>query len=585
MKMKKMTKLMLVLMAVLLLAGCCFPGGIAEDFSIDAETTAAAEGQATAEETAAEAADQAASEFTEESADAPAEASDETPETVPAEKPADKPDEEPVETPVEEPAEEPAEASAEEPAGESEEEPGTEPVIVPPMEENTEFSAKLHIDIKGKADNTIYFGTKVTIQGVVEYANDHYRMIWQSRSIETFTPHELSSDELTEWITLGYIDDDAHIDWKEAGWQNVKEGDSLTVNVNTVSNSLEYRLIVLGENLPGRLASSVYHLDAKTRPEAPAGESADEPAEDSAEEKSKGSVEIPTAEPAEVLVEEPEEIELFEDDIDIRAEEPGEEEHIEKEPTEEETAEDESAKEEIFKEEAAEESFDEELSDAETDAEIEIQERDTAELKPVLLTVVSVSIQPEADDEQDDIQIVEYEIPQNMDPITAIAETDADVRLDADGMSPIFTTLPAGTEIQILQNVGDDWVMVLADGQIGYIYIGCLENPTEEASENPEEPADTDEPEEEKPESDVPADTEKKVLIFTSRRTVMSLGETVYLTSILEGFENCEQIEYQWECDRGEGFEAVEDATSDSWSFIADKETLAWNWRLSVSYR
>ena len=154
-------------------------------------------------------------------------------------------------------------------------------------------------------------------------------------------------------------------------------------------------------------------------------------------------------------------------------------------------------------------------------------------------------------------------------------------------MSPIFVTLPAGSEIQVLQIVEDDWAMVLIDDQVGYIYIGSLENLDEgETAENPDEPEESENPDElETPEEEAVEEGPKKVLIFTSRRTVMTPGETVELTSILEGFENCETVNFQWECDQGEGFEPVEGANGDSWNFIADEQTLAWNWRLSVSYR
>ena len=74
-----------------------------------------------------------------------------------------------------------------------------------------------------------------------------------------------------------------------------------------------------------------------------------------------------------------------------------------------------------------------------------------------------------------------------------------------------------------------------------------------------------------------------KVTIFSSRRSVMKTGETVALTSKLEGFEGFE-VDYQWECDKGAGFEPVAGANSDTYTFEASKTTLSWGWRLTVSF-
>ena len=142
-----------------------------------------------------------------------------------------------------------------------------------------------------------------------------------------------------------------------------------------------------------------------------------------------------------------------------------------------------------------------------------------------------------------------------------------DVREEADGMSAIFTTLPFDAEITVL-GIEGDWAKVDVDGQIGYIYkadlVGIVDLPEDELN------------------TAVP---EMKVLIFSSRRTQMSEGETVYLTSKLVGLDGYE-IEYQWECDKhdGAGFRDVEGANSDTYTFNATVETLSWDWRLSVLY-
>ena len=167
----------------------------------------------------------------------------------------------------------------------------------------------------------------------------------------------------------------------------------------------------------------------------------------------------------------------------------------------------------------------------------------------------------------------------------------ADVRVEADGMSPIFATLEEGTEVPVIQMIGD-WYEVIVGEEIGYIYKDSLSVPADEVAEEtaeeaevPEEeiPEDAEAPEEEPAEEIIP-EVEKKVTIFTSRRTVMTEGEPVYLTSKLEGFEGCE-ILYQWQCDCGEGFEDVEGANSDTYEFAASAETLSWGWQLIVYYR
>ena len=102
--------------------------------------------------------------------------------------------------------------------------------------------------------------------------------------------------------------------------------------------------------------------------------------------------------------------------------------------------------------------------------------------------------------------------------------------------------------------------------------------PVEETVEQPETPAEGTE------EEAVPEAPEMKVTIFSSRRTVMTQGEPVYLTSKLEGFDGYE-VFYQWECDRGEGFEPIEGANGDTYEFEASAETLSWGWHLTVLYR
>ena len=64
----------------------------------------------------------------------------------------------------------------------------------------------------------------------------------------------------------------------------------------------------------------------------------------------------------------------------------------------------------------------------------------------------------------------------------------------------------------------------------------------------------------------------------------MEEGETVNLTSKLEGFEGLELL-YQWECDQGEGFQPVQGANADTYAFTASADSLGWGWQLMVYYR
>jgi hypothetical protein len=152
-------------------------------------------------------------------------------------------------------------------------------------------------------------------------------------------------------------------------------------------------------------------------------------------------------------------------------------------------------------------------------------------------------------------------------PVTALG--DADVRLEADGLSEIFVTIPDGAELNILAVEGD-WVKVEVDGEIGYIYIDSVAGLVLPEPETTPDPEADEEP-------------EFKVTIFSSRRTVMAPGEIVTLSCKLEGFEGY-TVSYQWQYDRGNGFEDVPEATGETYSFEATVEMLAYDWSLLVYY-
>ena len=118
-----------------------------------------------------------------------------------------------------------------------------------------------------------------------------------------------------------------------------------------------------------------------------------------------------------------------------------------------------------------------------------------------------------------------------------------------------------------------DWAHVVVNGQEGYIYAEDLAD----YIELPEETADAE---------DADPEDNMKVTIFSSRRSVMTEGEPVYLTSKLQGFDGYE-IKFQWQCDKhdGAGFQNIDGANGDTYTYQAAVDTLSWDWRLMVYYR
>ena len=137
-------------------------------------------------------------------------------------------------------------------------------------------------------------------------------------------------------------------------------------------------------------------------------------------------------------------------------------------------------------------------------------------------------------------------------------------------MSDILDVIPAGAEFTVL-GIEGDWVKIEYKGMIGYTYktnVTGLPEEAPEADENGE-----------------PAKKERKVTLFTSKWVATKPGETIYITSKLEGFEDCTEIAYQWMCDKGNGFEPVEGATDRTLQFVADKDTVTYYWKLRVYCR
>ena len=313
--------------------------------------------------------------------------------------------------------------------------------------------------------------------------------------------------------------------------------------------------------------------------EEPVEENEKEPAADEAVEEPvvEEAAEEPTEEPAveEPAAEEEQNIEDYETPLGLGDD-------VESEPEVQEEPVDETEEEETIVEPSEEETI-AELTEEET--VVEVIEESPAEVTE------EIPAEEEAADDELEIEIreetpVRKEAPAAVNteeaPEEAEAETEEiidglDIREEPDGMSVILTTVSKDSEIEILEQT-EDWVLVMAEGEQGYVFAAdiaeLLQNDTQQVEESAEETNQAD------------VNTENmKVTIFTSRRKIMKLGETVYLTSILEGFEECSEIYYQWECDKGEGFRPVEGANEDTYAFSATAESLNWGWRLLVTFR
>ena len=183
----------------------------------------------------------------------------------------------------------------------------------------------------------------------------------------------------------------------------------------------------------------------------------------------------------------------------------------------------------------------------------------------------------------------------------------SNVRVAADGMSDIFAVAPADMELKVI-SVEGDWLKVEYEGKIGYIYKTNFDDQVVE--EEAGEPAETEAPvsfedldemdglealrkveamqEMEaaaQMEADVQPQKEPKVTIFTSKWSNTGIGDTINLSCILEGFEQYDEIYYQWTADRGFGFESIEGANEDTYSYVADEDNLSWSWQLLVYHR
>ena len=126
----------------------------------------------------------------------------------------------------------------------------------------------------------------------------------------------------------------------------------------------------------------------------------------------------------------------------------------------------------------------------------------------------------------------------------------------------------------------------------------ALDGPVDETGELPEGGEALDGPADETgelPEDGEPADgtedaageevrVERQVKIYSTRKAKVYETEIIEMTSELIGFGD-EEVTYQWQVDRGDGlgWVDVEDATRWKYTFIVDRETALYNWRLIVT--
>lgn len=94
------------------------------------------------------------------------------------------------------------------------------------------------------------------------------------------------------------------------------------------------------------------------------------------------------------------------------------------------------------------------------------------------------------------------------------------------------------------------------------------------------EPEGTTEPDEDKP-------VERNVMIYSTRKDVVTKGDIIELTGVLIGFDDVPDsaITFQWQVDRndGQGWQDVEGANRWYYKFIANQDTILYNWRLIVN--
>ena len=115
------------------------------------------------------------------------------------------------------------------------------------------------------------------------------------------------------------------------------------------------------------------------------------------------------------------------------------------------------------------------------------------------------------------------------------------------------------------------------------------EEPVEgEGPEEGEEPEDDEDFEELNDDAgemtDEPDEELRRVVIKSSQGSIVTEGDQITLTSELYGFGD-HLVEYQWQVDKGEGagWEDINGGNRYKYTFIANRETIQYSWRLIVN--
>ena len=472
----------------------------------------------------------------------------------------------PVEEPTQEivPAEEPAEVPAEEPAAEPAEEPTEESA-----EEEPEIFREGYVFVKGGTvvypgramkDEIGKFPGQAAAYAVNEFP-DNPNSVWLKITFAT-EAGELKGYVRKEAVII-MTDDQVATLKAQLGTKKLPVVAFELTKTEEPAEPVEEPT----EEIP------VEEPTEEIPVEEPAEEPSEEPAaEEPAEEKPAAEEPVAAEEQGTENIEEyPTALgtdETVEAEPEVPAEEPAAE-LTEEEPTEEVPAAEEPAAEEPAAEEPAEEPVEEEIpAEGPVEEPAEEPAEKPAEKKPENKAKNEPKV---IRDTEEPKTIDDYGTPlDEIETVTLETVTEAGVRLDPDGLSALFLKLEEGTEVTVLEQK-DDWYVVLIGDKIGYVYVDDL---TTLQAEEPEQPA---QPEEKK-------ETPKKVTIFSSRTALMTEGETVYLTSKLEGFEDAEEILYVWKVNKGNGFEEIPGANEATYSFAATEETLTWSWHLTVLY-
>jgi len=104
----------------------------------------------------------------------------------------------------------------------------------------------------------------------------------------------------------------------------------------------------------------------------------------------------------------------------------------------------------------------------------------------------------------------------------------------------------------------------------------------------PAEVPDEQEPDElpGEPEAEEPVKAAKKVVITSNQAAIVTEGDLITLRSELIGFEDVSNITYQWQADKGNGagWEDMNGGNEADYTFVANRDSIQWSWRLIVNY-